>query len=203
MEKGSWDDRLYKSIALQRSFYFRPIAIVLSKLGVTPNIVSYLGVLLMVAFIFEISRSLSGAAYLLAGQLICDQIDGAIARYKHTDSDRGKFIDVLADTTVFALFLTGLVRIGLVHATTGAIFMYVILLVRALGIIRKNLNHKSDWLFFAGAGPLTSTLTFTFYGLFFLHVISGFAHLQAAAELFAGIAILGCLGEYVYISRRV
>lgn len=203
MEKASWDDRVYKSIALQRSLYFRPIAMILSKLGVTPNMVSYLGVLFMVGFVFEINRSLSGAAYFLVGQLLCDQVDGAIARYHHTDSDRGKFIDVLADTTAFALFLTGLVRVGLVHATTGAVFMYVILLVRILGIVRKNINRRSDWLFFAGAGPLTSTLTFTLYGLFFLYVINGFAHLQAISEVFAAIAIAGCIGEYLYINRRV
>lgn len=203
MEKASWDDRIYKTIAVRRSQFFKPVAIALSKLGISPNTVSYLGVLFMVGFVFELNRSLSSGAWLMVGMLLCDQIDGAIARYHHTDSDRGKFIDVLCDTTSFALFLVGLIRVGLIHATTGAVFMYVILLVRLLGVIRKNINRKSDWLFFAGAGPLTSTLTFVFFGLFFLKVFGVFDHLQATAEIFSAIAIAGCLSEYTYLSRKL
>lgn len=149
----SWDERMYQQIAIRRSQVFKPIAILLSKFGITPDLVTFAGVVLMAAFVFEASHNLTSAFWLLVATLLCDQVDGAIARYKKTDSDHGKFIDVMADTTSFSLFLVGLMRAGLISATIGGLFIYFAVASRAVMMISKNVGRKSDWLFFCWCWP--------------------------------------------------
>lgn len=197
-----WDERMYQTIAVRRSQFFKPIAVVLSKFGITPDFVTFVGVLLMVAFIFEVGHNLTAGFWLLVGTLLCDQVDGAIARYKKTDSDHGKFIDVMADTTSFSLFLIGLMRAGLISSTIGGLFIYFAVTARAIMMISKNTGRKSDWLFFAGAGPLPSTLVFILYALFTLSVFTGFDHVQIGAQILTIAAVVVSLAEFLRVRAK-
>ncbi len=195
-----WDERAYQSIALKRSRFFRPAAAVLAALRITPDVISYAGVGAMAAFVLVINHSLTVAFWLMIAMLICDQLDGAVARLQKTTSDRGKFVDVLADSTSFSLFMVGLIHVGLVGAAAGAMLIYLVVLTRVLAAIRKNAGRSSDWLFYAGAGPFPSTFIYCLYGLFGLEVFAAFDRLAGTVVIFS--VLLGLLAIRDYFAVR-
>ena len=141
--KIGWDEQIYKYIAPRRSILFRPVVIVLSKLRIHPDLISYLGLSFMVGFAYCLPEKRMLAFWLLISMLVCDQLDGALARYNKTASDRGKFVDVLVDTTSFALFTIGLNRAGIMSSILSLTIIYLVSLGKILSTIKKNIGPIS------------------------------------------------------------
>ena len=192
----SWEEATYKSIALKRSRFFRPIAVVLAKLGFTHNVLSYMGVVSMIAFVVVVGEHRVLAFWLMVLMLLFDQLDGALARYQKTDSDRGKFVDVVVDSTTFSLFIAGLMGAGLISGLAGGIYIYFGLLSRVLMIIRNNIGRNNDWLFYAGAGILPSTFIYATYALFGLSVLFDLNYLQSSTVIFSWLLVLKSVTDY-------
>ena len=76
----------------------QPIARVLAKTGVTPTMVTVLGLAITVVGAALIANGLlwQGGTTAAFGVLL-DALDGPLARYKGTSSDRGAFIDTMSD----------------------------------------------------------------------------------------------------------
>lgn len=75
-----------------------PIARVLAKIGVTPTMVTVLGLALTVIGAALIADGLLWQGALVAGfGVLLDALDGPLARFKGTASDRGAFIDTMSD----------------------------------------------------------------------------------------------------------
>ena len=87
-----------------------PIARVLANLGITPNHVTVVGLLLMAAsgVFLAYGRFLGAALTLLAGGL-CDMLDGAVARATGLSSPFGAFFDSTADRFAEMFFFAGLI----------------------------------------------------------------------------------------------
>jgi CDP-diacylglycerol--glycerol-3-phosphate 3-phosphatidyltransferase len=76
----------------------QPIARVLAKTGVTPTMVTVLGLAITVVGAALIANGLLWQGGLTAGfGVLLDALDGPLARYKGTSSDRGAFIDTMSD----------------------------------------------------------------------------------------------------------
>ena len=76
----------------------QPIARVLAKTGVTPTMVTVLGLAITVVGAALIANGLLWQGGLTAGLgVLLDALDGPLARYKGTSSDRGAFIDTMSD----------------------------------------------------------------------------------------------------------
>ena len=76
----------------------RPIARVLAKTGVTPTMVTVLGLAITVTGAALIGNGLLWQGGLTAAfGVLLDALDGPLARYKGTSSDRGAFIDTMSD----------------------------------------------------------------------------------------------------------
>ncbi|MEN8113110.1 MAG: CDP-alcohol phosphatidyltransferase family protein [Actinomycetota bacterium] len=75
-----------------------PIARGLGKIGVTPMMVTVLGLAITITGAAMIANGLLlfGAAVAAFG-VVLDALDGPLARYKGTASDRGAFIDTMSD----------------------------------------------------------------------------------------------------------
>ncbi|MEN8233902.1 MAG: CDP-alcohol phosphatidyltransferase family protein [Actinomycetota bacterium] len=75
-----------------------PIARGLGKIGVTPMMVTVLGLAITITGAAMIANGLLffGAAVAAFG-VILDALDGPLARYKGTASDRGAFLDTMSD----------------------------------------------------------------------------------------------------------
>lgn len=76
----------------------RPIARVLAKTGVTPTMVTVLGLVITVGGAALIANGLLWQGGMIAAfGVLLDALDGPLARYKGTSSDRGAFIDTMSD----------------------------------------------------------------------------------------------------------
>jgi CDP-diacylglycerol--glycerol-3-phosphate 3-phosphatidyltransferase len=76
----------------------KPIARVLGKIGVTPTMVTVLGLAITIAGAVLIANGLLWqGGFTAAFGVLLDALDGPLARYKGTSSDRGAFIDTMSD----------------------------------------------------------------------------------------------------------
>jgi CDP-diacylglycerol--glycerol-3-phosphate 3-phosphatidyltransferase len=76
----------------------KPIARVLGRIGVTPTMVTVLGLATTIAGAALIANGLLWeGGFTAAFGVLLDALDGPLARYKGTSSDRGAFIDTMSD----------------------------------------------------------------------------------------------------------
>jgi CDP-diacylglycerol---glycerol-3-phosphate 3-phosphatidyltransferase len=76
----------------------KPIARVLGRIGVTPTMVTVLGLPTTIAGAALIANGLLWeGGFTAAFGVLLDALDGPLARYKGTSSDRGAFIDTMSD----------------------------------------------------------------------------------------------------------
>jgi len=76
----------------------QPIARVLAKTGVTPTMVTVLGLAITVTGAALIANGLLWQGGMTAAfGVLLDALDGPLARFKGTSSDRGAFIDTMSD----------------------------------------------------------------------------------------------------------
>lgn len=75
-----------------------PIARVLAKIGVTPTVVTILGLAITIGGAVMIANGLLWQGGFVAGfGVLLDALDGPLARLKGTASDRGAFLDTMSD----------------------------------------------------------------------------------------------------------
>lgn len=133
-----------------------PIALVLSHLGISADMLSYtcvffcLGSCLLAPFHFEI------AFWLLVASVICDGLDGAEARFTRTNTTRGSFTDVFCDLTVVAVSAAGVAWKGLLHPALVVLFVYsytalaiFLVLHRMLQVSSAGILRPGRMVFFA------------------------------------------------------
>lgn len=86
-----------------------PVARVLARLGVTPNWLTFAGLVLTVAgMAIALAGSRIAGALVLALGLAIDAFDGAVARARGSASDFGAFYDSVADRIGDAVIFAGL-----------------------------------------------------------------------------------------------
>jgi phosphatidylglycerophosphate synthase len=136
-------------------------------------------VLLIIFFPLWIGQHYYIAVLLLAINFFLDMIDGDLARILKTNSDLGKFEDVMADNFMVVVFPLALIWQGLVSGFLGAYFIFVVSLSWWLSVIRRNYGVKSDWLFKPEASSLLHIVRFwvltvlvVLYALFRVDVVS-------------------------------
>ena len=155
--------RYYHVSVRIRNFVFNPIARFFSFFGITSNMLSFFGVIMLIFFIFFIKKNiLISLIFLLIG-IIVDAVDGVLARYQKKSSDRGKFIDMVCDNLNFTLFVIGLVYAGLLNGLIGLICVYSMVLSKLFRIIVNSRFLESDWHFKAVAGFLPNLCAVTSY----------------------------------------
>ncbi len=195
------EEKIYTSLAAVRTSIFRPLNKILTAIGVNADMLSYLGVVVMVGFIFALPDNLMLAFWLLFARMIIDIMDGPLARYQKTDSDRGKFVDVLMDNLAFALFIFGVIHAGFMEGLAGAIYLFLTELVVVLMIIIYNLKHKSDWFFYASAGSYPYNFIYAIYILFALYAFGGNNYLTGAVQIFSVLLALKAVKDFWTIQK--
>jgi len=199
----TWEETAYYKGVDWRTKILKPIAKPLAALGVTPNMVTYTGVLLMLVFVAIAPTHAVAGFWLIVAVVFLDMLDGSLARIAKVGSDRGKFTDTLADNLNSSLFIFGALRAGLVSGLPAAVFVYFMLLAKVLLIVKKNLGKKSDWLIRPFAGALPNSLVFSLYILFGWHAFAHHNYLnEAVAASAALLAAKATLDFFVIRYRR-
>lgn len=119
---------------------------ILRYISFSPQVVTNIRLLLALIFPFLITSQPLLAWICISLSIILDAFDGVVARYQKRDTDRGKFIDVLADQITFVLLCLGLIRLLPDLSLVLAISACSIPLVYLITMVRKNEQRPSDWL---------------------------------------------------------
>lgn len=136
-------DTLQSKFEIWREKLFKPL---LKILPFHPHTITTFRLLLALAFPFLITSNPLLAWICIFTSMALDAFDGVVARYRHLASDRGKFIDVLADQITFILLCFGLIRILPALSLEIAIIACCVPLTYLITMVRKNEKEQTDWL---------------------------------------------------------
>src|SRR5258706_8684942 len=91
----------------KRQRLLTPIAIVLSRLGISADMLSFASVFFGLGFFLLAPFQFAIAFWLLVASVICDGLDGVEARLKGATTPRGSFTDMFCDQLVVAFMWAG------------------------------------------------------------------------------------------------
>lgn len=133
-----------------------PVALVLSRLCISADMLSYASVFFGVGFCLLAPFQFEIAFWLLVASVVCDGLDGVEARFTKTNTTCGSFTDVFCDVTVVALIVAGTVWKGLIHPALAVLFIYCytalaifLVLHRMLHVSSTGILRPSRMVFFA------------------------------------------------------
>jgi phosphatidylglycerophosphate synthase len=142
-----------------RQFFLTPIAFALSRLGISPDMLSFLSVALGIGFCLLAPFQFAVAFWLLAASVICDGLDGVEARLMRVNTPRGSFTDMFCDQMVVALSVAGMAWKGAIHPALAILFVYVytalvtfLMLHRMLQVSSHFIIRPSRMLLYAAIG---------------------------------------------------
>jgi phosphatidylglycerophosphate synthase len=142
-----------------RQFFLTPIAFALSRLGISPDMLSFLSVALGIGFCLLAPFQFAVAFWLLVASIICDGLDGVEARLMRVNTPRGSFTDMFCDQMVVALSVAGMAWKGAIHPALAILFVYVytalvtfLMLHRMLQVSSHFIIRPSRMLLYAAIG---------------------------------------------------
>ena len=105
----TWQDYRTHARRVSTRYFEEPLARSLMAVGLTPNRVTFLGLLVSVGCAYLLSQGMfvaGGGVLILAGMM--DMVDGALARRSGTASPRGALLDSVVDRVAEATVFLGL-----------------------------------------------------------------------------------------------
>jgi len=129
-----------------RQFFLAPIASVLSRLGISPDMLSFASVGLGIGFFLLASFQFTVAFWLLVASIICDGLDGVEARLRGTNTPRGSFTDMFCDQAVVAFSVAGMVWKGSINPVLAILFVYVYTALVIFLVLHRMLQVSSHWI---------------------------------------------------------
>jgi phosphatidylglycerophosphate synthase len=129
-----------------RQYLLAPIAVILSRLGISPDMLSYTSVAFGIGFFLLAPFHFAVAFWLLVASIICDGLDGVEARLKRTNTARGSFTDMFCDQAVVAFSVAGMVWRGSINPVLAILFVYVYTSLVIFLMLHRMLQVSSHWI---------------------------------------------------------
>jgi len=129
-----------------RQYTLAPIAAILSRLGISPNTLSYISVAFAIGFFFLAPFNFALAFWLLVASIVCDGLDGVEARLTRTNTSRGSFTDMFCDQVVVAFTVAGMVWQGSINPVLAILFVYVYTALVIFLMLHRMLQVSSHWI---------------------------------------------------------
>jgi phosphatidylglycerophosphate synthase len=192
----------YYQFAQMRDVYLKPLAKILTRLGIGASCVSYSGIFFMFGFVLTIKFNLKVAFFFLLLAVAMDFVDGVVARFQQQASDRGKFIDMVVDNVIFSLFVIGICYAELLPGLWSLILVYLMVLSKLFRSIYNAFDYQSDWFFRSLAGFLPNFIAGICYISFLLILVFNvnfFLHCFIGSSI---VLFLDATFHYVLITRK-
>jgi phosphatidylglycerophosphate synthase len=129
-----------------RQYLLAPIAVILSRMGISPDMLSYTSVAFGIGFFLLAPFHFAVAFWLLVASIICDGLDGVEARLKRTNTARGSFTDMFCDQAVVAFSVAGMVWRGSINPVLAILFVYVYTSLVIFLMLHRMLKVSSHWI---------------------------------------------------------
>ncbi len=129
-----------------RQGFLSPIAYLLSRLGISPDMLSFSSVVFGIGFFLFAPFQFTIAFWLLVASIICDGLDGVEARLKGTNTARGAFTDMFCDQLVVAFSVAGIAWKNLIHPVLAVLFVYIYTALVTFLVLHRTLQASSHWI---------------------------------------------------------
>ena len=129
-----------------RQFFLAPIAALLLRLRISPDMLSYVSVALGLGFCLLAPFWFALAFWLLVASVICDGLDGVEARLNQASTPRGSFTDMFCDVAVLAFTVAGMAWKGAIHPALAILFVYVYTALVLFLMLHRMLQVSSHWI---------------------------------------------------------
>ncbi|MGQ9506315.1 MAG: archaetidylinositol phosphate synthase [Candidatus Bathycorpusculaceae bacterium] len=172
------------------------------KIGLTPNTISFIGIILAFFSAITYTQWQTNTLYLLIATTFlllsgfCDALDGVIARTYQETTPFGGFLDSLLDRYADAIIYTGIILGGLCDALWGLIAMIGSLLVSYSRARAEAAGIKMESIGFAERAERMIILAIT-------TVIAFFWQSQTPTIMNAGVILLAILTNLTVLQRSL
>lgn len=177
-----------------------PISSIFHSLGISPNMITILGLLISIAASYLIYRGdflIAGILILISG--LMDMIDGALARKYANASPYGAFLDSVIDRISEATLLFGILLFYLDQSGIYSSEIKLLFLVLAGSMIVSYLRARGESLGIdCKIGLMTRPERVILISIGLL-----FNQLSPILIIIAGLSALTTIQRFVYISRRL
>ena len=129
-----------------RQYVLTPIAAILARLGIKPDMLSYTSVAFGIGFFLLAPFYFAVAFWLLVASIICDGLDGVEARLLRTNTARGSFTDMFCDQAVVAFSVAGMVWRGSINPVLAILFVYVYTSLVIFLMLYRMFQVSSHWI---------------------------------------------------------
>ena len=123
-----------------------PIALLLSRLGISPDALSFASVILGIGFCFFAPLNFTIAFWLLVISIVCDGLDGVEARVTGKSTPSGSFTDMFCDQAVVAFTVAGMAWRNAIHPVLAILFVYVYTGLVTFLLLHQMLQVSSRWI---------------------------------------------------------
>lgn len=150
-------------------------------LHITPNVISIIGVLSLIAFVYFATSSPIIAFAILVLHVVLDGLDGVLARATNAQSQGGAFLDMVCDHSGMVIVTTTLIFYSILNPVIGLIYVYLYTLLVVFITIRNLLKRPIKWAFRS---------KYILYALFGLFAFTGINILNEFVVLFIILMIV-------------
>ncbi|MEM7013962.1 MAG: CDP-alcohol phosphatidyltransferase family protein [Verrucomicrobiota bacterium] len=131
-----------------RGRWLRPGLRWMAQLGVRANHVTFASMLAGLAFCPVFLWGSQPLAFgLLFLHVLLDGLDGPLARFRGTASNRGSFTDTMADQLVVTATAVTMIHAGFANVWPGGLYVFFYAVVVAFAFARNALDAPYSWLF--------------------------------------------------------
>ncbi|QTN31492.1 CDP-alcohol phosphatidyltransferase family protein [Akkermansiaceae bacterium] len=130
-----------------RAALLDPLLHALTWAHVTANHITVASLLCGLAFVPAFGLVAPWLAFsLLFLHVLLDGLDGPLARFRGTASDRGSFTDTMVDQLVVSVVMIAMIHSGHAGLWPGSLYIFFYLLVVTFAFIRNALKQPYSWL---------------------------------------------------------
>lgn len=137
-----------------RTRFFRPLLVLLDRMGFTPDLLSLLSLLSMTGFVYCAPTNMIAALGFVALHIVLDGIDGSLARLQGTASNAGALTDICVDQGGLIVAMLTLIYYSMVDAFLGAWYLVMYLVMITFLVVLNRLASpvrfavRSKYLFY-------------------------------------------------------
>ena len=181
-----------KSFEAWRTKLLRPISRLLITLHITPNMISYFGLLLLAGFIYYLPANPIVALYFLVAHVFIDAFDGSLARELKQDSDAGALTDIVCDHTGMVIVIATLLFYQIIGGWVAVIYVYLYTVMIIFIVLLNRLKISL---------PLIIRSKYYIYILFAIWAIWKVNYLTEGLIIFSLLMIPSVLQGYARLHR--
>ena len=163
-----------------RDSLLNPLVRGMSAIGLTPNLLSLLGLLVLVPFVWLLLQNSEPAQVRLAFwflilHVVLDGLDGPLARHQGKSGPAGTLVDMVCDHLGMVVVSITLIQVGLLHAALGSVYVFLYTTSVVFIVVLNQIERPFRFVFRS---------KYVLYGILLIYAVFNVNYLDTAVILF-------------------